>query len=86
MYSACTVKLATGEEPQKWENPLIVALVIIEIHSESFTVLCSWFIVMVNFQVPQFTCKVSVVQSKRNGWWPKPLLSFVRVYINKPVM
>ena len=26
----------------------------------------------------------SVVQSKRNGWWPKPLISFVRVYINKP--
>ena len=26
----------------------------------------------------------SVVQGKRNGWWPKPLISFVRVYINKP--
>ena len=24
----------------------------------------------------------SVVQSKRNGWWPKPLITFVRVYIN----
>ena len=22
--------------------------------------------------------------SLRNGWWPKPLISFVRVYINKP--